>query len=305
MQIKDTGAERTGTERIGTQPSAGWAWHLNAGNLWNLPTSSSAPRTDAGDIDYAAIRATGFTAIQRNAPDDAVLAAGLAMTGMGQLLDPADADALARQHAEWGFASSTWHVGTGFESDAEMDALAGAVLDASARHGLPIHVETHRATMTQDMRRTLDLVERFPDLRFTADLSHWYTGAEMTYGDIDAKIARLAPVFERVRYIHGRIGTPCCAQVPVTQGDTRPFVQHFRTMWAACLSGFQRTAPEGATLPFAPELLPYGGEFDGVMYTVYYARDIGNTGGSGEEESDRWTQALLLRDIACSVAEQP
>jgi hypothetical protein len=48
--------------------------------------------------------------------------------------------------------ATTLHVGTGFESDVEMDALAGAVLEAAERHGQPVFIETHRATMLQDMR---------------------------------------------------------------------------------------------------------------------------------------------------------
>jgi hypothetical protein len=40
------------------------------------------------------------------------------------------------------------------------------------RHQLSIYVETHRATATQDVRRTVDLVSRISEVRFNGDFSH-------------------------------------------------------------------------------------------------------------------------------------
>ncbi|MEO0981266.1 MAG: hypothetical protein AAFX03_01285 [Pseudomonadota bacterium] len=274
------------------------ARHLNAGTLWALPDDSAVPRREDGAIDYAAIKALGVEAIQHHFIDPAVLGAGLDMTAMGRITSPEEARPLAETQKAQGFILSTWHVGVGLETDAEMDALAGAVLDASAATGHPIHVETHRATMTQDIRRTLDLVARFPDLTFNADLSHWYTGHEMTYGDFAAKLDVMAPIFARVRYMHGRIGTPCCAQVALSgSDDKREFVDHFRQMWARCVAGFVRASEPGEVLPFAPELLPYEIDFGGAIHKLYYARQFGSDGRI-REESDRWTQAMHLFEIA-------
>lgn len=272
--------------------------HLNAGNLWSLPEDSAVPRLESGEIDYAQIKASGVLAIQHHFPDEPVLAAGLAMTGMGRLLSAGDARGIAETQKGWGFLNSTWHVGTGLETDAETDQLIAALLEAQAATGLMITIETHRATVTQDIRRTLSIIERFPDIRFTADLSHWYTGHEMTYGDIGAKLDVMAPIFERVRYMHGRIGTPCCAQVALSGADDgRAFVHHFRDMWTRCATGFAATAKPGETLPFAPELLPYSVEFAGAEHKLYYARQLGS-GDNAPEESDRWQQAEYLWQIA-------
>jgi hypothetical protein len=214
---------------------------LNAGTLWNLPDWSAAPKHDL----YAGLAAAGYEGLQAYAPEPAAIAAGLAMTGMARALEPAALDAFAAQHKAWGFQATTLHLGDGFETDAEMDRFAAAALEAQARHAHPLFVETHRATITQDMRRTLDLVARFPDLRFNADLSHWYTGHELTYGDVQAKIDRLAPVLERVRYLHGRIGTSCAMQAPLGSAETAEALGHFRTLWARCFEGFLRAAFAG------------------------------------------------------------
>jgi hypothetical protein len=175
------------------------------------------------------------------------------------------------------------------------------VLDASARHAYPLFVETHRATITQDMRRTIDLIARFPALRFNADLSHYYTGSEMAYGDILAKFEFLSPVFERVRFIHGRISDPSAAQVTVEDNETRPFLAHFQEMWRRCFAGYRRSGEHALPLVFAVELLPYRLDISGRTHWTCYAHQRRNASGDWEEESDRWTQAERLWSIASEI----
>lgn len=261
--------------------------HLNAGVLWNLPDVSRVPRT-GGDIDWHAVRAAGYNGLQHYFPEPAAIAAGLEMSGMARVLSTGDALRTARQHREWGFVCSTWHVGTGLESDTEMDALAAATLDAAAATGLPIYIETHRATMTQDIRRTLDLIERFPQLRFNADLSHWYTGHEMRYGDFEIKLAVLAPIFARTRFVHGRIGHSCTMQLALSEARKHPCWEDWRRMWAECLRGMQ-AAHNGEPTVFAPELLPAVMTHAGQTHRLNYAA-LNN----GKELTDRWEESLEL-----------
>jgi hypothetical protein len=270
---------------------------LNIVTGLGLPRWSAGPQGDFAAV-IAAAKAAGYEGVQHYMPEQ-VIAAGLAATGMGRILAPADADALARRHKEIGCEASTLHVGAGLETDAEIDRLVAAVLDASAKHDYPLYIETHRATVTQDMRRTVDLVGRFPEIRFNADLSHYYCGHEMTYGDFAAKLAFLAPVLSRVRFMHGRIADAGAAQATVAPDDDRPFVQHFRQMWRACFAGYKTSTETAAPFIFAVELLPYRLSFGGQTHWLYYARQAVGPDGEVADESDRWTQADLLWAIAC------
>lgn len=266
---------------------------LNIGTLWMLPEWTKGP-TNLGEDPAAATQGVieaGFEGVQSMGVEPAK-SLGIPVCGMGRVDAPEAADALAAEHKAAGFQLSTVHVGSGLESDAEMDALVGAILEASARHDYPIFVETHRATITQDLRRTVDLCQRMPDVRFNGDFSHWYTGLEMTYGDFEARLDFIEPVFERVRYMHGRFGTSGAIQVAVNGADDeRDFVQHHKAFLTRAMKGFLKKAGQGDVLIYAPELLPP---------VINYGREFPQADGTMREEADRFDQALILCDIAKS-----
>jgi hypothetical protein len=251
-----------------------------------LPTWSRAPKGGLADL-LAGVKAAGYEAVQGRDPE-AVGAAGLIRTGIGRLDRPADARELARRHKDAGDNALTLHVGTGFETDDEALRLAEAIVEASVAEAFPVYVETHRATITQDMKRTLDLIARLPELRFNGDFSHWYTGAEMTYGDLGAKVERLAPVLARTRFLHGRVSSPGAIQVPLDSAH-RADVDVFRRLWTRSFEGFLATARPGDVFGFYPELLPP---------SFHYARLIPGPDGESHEETDRWEEALGLVEIA-------
>ena len=240
---------------------------------------------------HLAVRDAGFALIQ-DGEDDLALAAGLERAGMGRVTRTGEARHLAEEGRERGLSSITLHVGTGFESDDEADALVVEILHASAAHDIPLFIETHRATITQDPWRTLRLVERHPDIRFTGDFSHWYTGVELVYGEWDAKLDALQPVFDRVRFLHGRIGTPGCIQVDVGEGRNEPYVAHFVEIWSRVFEAFLRGAEADEQIVFAPELLSPAN---------YYALRIRTASGQLAEVGDRWEQAFVLCDLAAGA----
>jgi sugar phosphate isomerase/epimerase len=270
--------------------------YLNWMTLDDLPASSTGPAAAAWEARLAAISKAGYQGVQFVEPlTREQLAAcarlNLGIAGSGRVNEPKDAEELAARFAAEGIECATLHVGWGLEDDEQAALLIEAVLAASARHGVPLYVETHRATIFQDMWRTVQFVQRFPELRFNGDFSHWYTGLEMVYGGFGKKFQFIRPVLERVRFLHGRIGDPGSMQVDVGSGDveTHPYVADFRELWSASFAGFLDRARPGDYILFVPELL---------SPRIYYARCLAANGMERMEECDRWQQALVLRRIA-------
>jgi hypothetical protein len=245
---------------IGPAPSL--RLDLNVGTSWSLPSWSSGPHGDEQTMLEAA-RAAGYMGVQGANPRRC-RDLGLIPSTFGIHASPGGLLEHARSWADNGFACCTLLLGTGLEDDDGAARLVDEVLHASATAGIPLYVETHRATLTQDAWRTVQLVDRFPELRFNPDFSHWYTGLDLSFGNFEAKLDFLAPVFDRVRYLHGRIGTPGCIQVDVGDGgtDDQPPVAHFRALWARAMTGFlakvknDLVVAPNLELGFAPELLP-------------------------------------------------
>lgn len=266
-----------------TQPTKhSLASYMNLGSLDAASRTSDASFHAIREAGYEGVQFDSFPALERVR---AAQALGLGVCGSGRINTPAEAAPLALKGVEYGFECLTVHVGWGMEDDAEVDRLAVAVIEASRKHGIPLYVETHRATIMQDIWRAVQLVKRFPELEVNCDFSHWYTGLEMVYGGVEKKIEFVQPVIERMGFIHARIGNPGCIQVDIGDGDsaTRPYVGHFCELWTRVFAAYL-SKPATHRFCFTTELL--GPE-------IYYARTF-----NGKEESDRWEQALVLVKLA-------
>lgn len=269
--------------------------YLNLGTLVDLPASSIWPKRRGAEA-MAYLKEVGFEGAQDGDAQDC-RAAGIGSAASGRVDLVGDAETLARKFKDLGHECATLHVGSGFEDDAGMDALVQAVVDASERVDFPLYIETHRATITQDVWRTIQLARRIPDVRFNADFSHYYTGLELAYGDLPAKFNAMQPIFDRVRFMHGRIGSPGSIQVDIADGRSpvpqafgiHDFVDHYRQMWTRAMSGFLASARPGDYLVFAPEIL---------APSIYYARMFPASDGRLREESDRYAQSLIYARMA-------
>jgi hypothetical protein len=260
---------------------------ITGGNIFSLPPESSGPHGDERTV-LQMVKNAGFHGVQ-GADRKLCAELGLGCTAGGRVDRPEQADPFAAQVLDGGYECATLHVGWGLEDDDLMFALVDAIISASIKRNIPLYIETHRATITQDIWRTVQIAKKFPEVRFNGDFSHWYTGLEMVYGGFENKIDFAAPVFERVRFIHGRIGNPGSMQVDIGDGTGRTYVDHFKEMWIRSFAGFLRSAKPGDFFCFAPELL-YSENF--------YARLIRDASGKYVEEVDRWQQAIVYMQIA-------
>lgn len=260
---------------------------LNLGVFWDLPSWSKGPHGDEASR-FRAVAAAGYAGVQCNNPALA-RANGMGCTNPGRFDSPGEIDVKVESWKREGYEAASVHVGTGLEDDSLLDAYAIAIIAAVHRHQFPLFVETHRATITQDIWRTVQLAKRHPDLRFNADFSHWYTGLEMSYGDMDAKMDFIEPIISRVGFMHGRIGTSGCIQVRLDDPRVAGAITTYRELWTRSMLGFMRAAAPGEFLPFNPELLPS---------CINYAREVIGPDGQPREECDRWEESLCMSAMA-------
>ncbi|MFD0990048.1 hypothetical protein ACFQ1R_08070 [Mariniflexile jejuense] len=258
---------------------------INYNTCDELPSFSKGPKGNDRE-KHEAIAKAGFQGIQDGDPQ-LCIEFNLQLTAHARINKVGDLDALMPVWKSKNYNCATIHLGWGMETDAEMDALVQYVLDTSVKYNFPIYIETHRATITQDLFRTVQLTKRFPEVRFNGDFSHWYTGQEMVYGGIENKWDFIQPVFDRVRFMHGRIGNPGSIQVDV-KDENADYVQHFKEMWKRSFLGFLKSAKPGDYICFTIELL---------KAEIFYERTIYSQDGHEIEEGDRWQQALLYKEI--------
>jgi sugar phosphate isomerase/epimerase len=149
-------------------------------------------------------------------------------------------------------------------------------------HGISLFVETHRNNFTENLAQTLQLIERVPEIRFTADLSHFILVGEYYGWPSENVPERLAPVLERTSHIHGRVSNGESAQVDVGDGSGQT-AQFFVELWSIAMRHWLSGAKPGDVLPFASELGP-------PRYAI--------TLPDGSEFSDRWEQSLVMKKLA-------
>ena len=150
----------------------------------------------------------------------------------------------------------------------------------SREHGVPVHVETHRNTLTNDlwvMRELLDLV---PDLTVLADLSHYVCGQEIHVPPTPRNAELIDRILQRAQAFHGRVATSEHIQVEIGWAVHRPWVDQFMTWWTQGFTHWLAQAQAHDTLTFTCELGP-------VPYAICDEH--------GRDRSDRWADAQLMK----------
>ncbi len=175
--------------------------------------------------------------------------------------------------------------------DPDPARLAAVVHDWFARAadaGVRLQLETHRNTMTNDIRATIRLLDVLdPAVTIAVDLSHHVCGCELPDGHHPETEALVDRILDRAGSLQGRIATRGQVQVPIDYPVHAAAVDRFRDWWTRGFASIRRRRAAGEDLP------------DDVIFccelgTTPYAI----TGPDGHQLSDRWAEALTLRDWA-------
>lgn len=95
------------------------------------------------------------------------------------------------------------HTGNDFWTSEQNLAFIKVADAYSKESGIPIIHETHRGRFSYTLPAAVAMLERFPDLKYTLDISHWMVVHERLISKNDPNLQKIMPA---VHHIHARVG---------------------------------------------------------------------------------------------------
>ncbi|WP_339719551.1 hypothetical protein [uncultured Paraglaciecola sp.] len=176
-------------------------------------------------------------------------------------------------------------------SSEEVASVTQQWMAISEKVNIPSLVEIHRNCMTNDLLFTLQLMQRVPELLMVADLSHTLVNQEYYLPLHDLAHQRMSEFLTRAEAFHGRVATREQVQVPFLFPQNKPWLDLFKSWWREGFDNWiQRHGKDSDdACVFLCELGP-------PVYAI--------TDGNGEELSDRWEEAIVMKEIATQLWQE-
>jgi hypothetical protein len=152
--------------------------------------------------------------------------------------------------------------------------------------GMPVLFETHRDGLLNDLYYTLQVIDSVPELRLCADLSHFVVDREFRAPIPARDEACIRRVLERSDCFQGRIASREQIQIQIDFPQHQQWVEIFKGWWKEGMRMWRQRNADDATLVFLCELGP-------PPYAI--------TDGRQHELSDRWIEALTIREWAQDI----
>lgn len=152
--------------------------------------------------------------------------------------------------------------------------------------GISMLFETHRDSLLNDLYYTLQIIDLVPEIRLCADLSHFVVDREMRDPISDTDKAYIDRILERSDCFQGRVANREQVQIQIGFPQHQAWVEIFREWWKQGMRSWRARSADDATLIFLCELGP-------PPYAI--------TDGNRRELSDRWEEALMIREWAREI----
>lgn len=259
-------------------------------SLWTFEDLNDPPCAPTLEARLDLIKAEGFDGAgtlwldRGEAGRVAGLAAerGLVLEGLAL---PQSIDGL-KPALDWGTAFGLHHLNVQPDIRTASVSEAVTVLEGwrrlSEEVDFPVHIETHRGRMTNDLLFTLEVLRACPWLKLTADLSHYVVGSEIVLPVSAEADAAMTRVLDHAHAFHGRVATSEQVQAEIGFAQHAPWVAQFSDWWQRGFDIWRGRASAGAELSFLCELGP---------------RPYAVTGPDNRDLSDRWADSLAMRDL--------
>ena len=123
----------------------------------------------------------------------------------------------------------------------------------SAQSGISIYHELHRGKFSFCPQMTMPMLDRFPKMKLTADISHWVNVSESFLEEYPHEIQRLV---EHTAHIHARVGFLEGPQIPDPRAPEWAIaVNHHLGWWDRMIAAQRKSEKEYITV--SPEFGPY------------------------------------------------
>jgi hypothetical protein len=161
----------------------------------------------------------------------------------------------------------------------EMVPVIETWMGMADRIGVPVQFETHRNCITNDLYTTLQLLDRIPDMRICADLSHYVVDREFWFPLSDHDMGLMSRILQRSDSFQGRVASRQQIQLQLDFPQHQKWVDLFKGWWREGLADWRARNPSGDCI-FVCELGP---------------PEYAMTGPDGREMSDRWAEAQTIK----------
>ncbi len=169
---------------------------------------------------------------------------------------------------------------------AGMVDVARRWMEIADKSGQTLLFETHRHGLLNDLYPTLLLLDSVPDIKLCADLSHFVVDREFALPLGEDQQAMMTRILDQSWSVQGRVANNEQVQIQIGFPQHQKWLAQFTDWWREGITSWRRRAAPDATLAFLCELGP-------PPYAI--------TGADGRELSDRWEEALAIRDIVTGL----